>query len=527
MNKRICWALSSCLLGFVRAVLFSFEDTLAQDFQSVLIDPFSKTDAEHIAEGKALAKYHCALCHKFTAPDLLDRQTWIGQVLPRMRIRMGMAALSVEMHPEVDWIKATGQIPTKPMLSEAEFESIVRYYAAHSPKRAIPQTPRPPIRTGMSLFKVDRRAYRRSNPSVTLLRYEPKIQRILLGHADQKQIELLDGDLKKRDSILIGNIPTGFALHGEDAFVTAIGSFLPSDRPRGELIHFSKTSRGYVRKEVLLDKLRRPTETQIADINGDGRADFVIASFGNLSGSLDWYEKDEGKFIRHKIFEQAGALRPALGDFNGDGFVDIAVLVAQNWEMFFIFNGDGKGQFSGNVAFHRHPLFGHSSFELVDFNGDGLIDILTTNGDNGEYPSPLKRFHGIRIYLNQGENRFEERFFFPMNGAFQAIGRDFDQDGDVDIAATSFFPDYAKSPQESFIYLENLGDLTFSPLTFSQCLAGRWLRLDAGDIDGDGDLDLLLGSYIHGPGSVPEGLKRAWEAKGPSLMVLRNQLKTP
>ena len=61
---------------------------------------------------------------------------------------------------------------------------------------------------------------------------------------------------------------------------------------------------------------------------------------------------------------------------------------------------------------------------MADFNRDGLPDILVTNGDNGEYPSPLKKYHGIRIYLNKGNWRFEEAFFYPLNGAFKAVARD-------------------------------------------------------------------------------------------------------
>jgi len=162
----------------------------------------------------------------------------------------------------------------------------------------------------------------------------------------------------------------------------------------------------------------------------------------------------------------------------------------------------------------------------VDFNKDGLMDILVTNGDNGEYPSPPKRYHGIRLYLNRGGLRFEEAFFYPLNGAFCAMARDFDQDGDLDIAAISFFPDYEKSPNESFVYLENKGNMQFTASTFSQCIVGRWLVMDVGDLDGDGDVDIVLGSCINGPGAVPAWLKRDWDRFSPSILVLRNKLRT-
>jgi hypothetical protein len=150
-----------------------------------------------------------------------------------------------------------------------------------------------------------------------------------------------------------------------------------------------------------------------------------------------------------------------------------------------------------------------------------------TNGDNGEYPSPTKRYHGIRLYLNRRNLRFEEAFFFPLNGAFAAKARDFDGDGDLDIAAISFFPDYQQSPRESFVYLENKGKMQFVPMTFPQCTMGRWLVMDADDLDGDGDIDLALGSYINGPSAVPAALKREWDRFSPSVLILRNKLRSP
>ena len=105
--------------------------------------------------------------------------------------------------------------------------------------------------------------------------------------------------------------------------------------------------------------------------------------------------------------------------------------------------------------------------------------------------------------------------------------RRIDGDEDLDIASVSFFPDYEKSPRESFVMLENKGGLRFEASTFQQCIAGRWLTMDAGDIDGDGDIDLALASMIRMPTIVPAALKAFWEEQSPSVLYLINQQKQP
>jgi len=119
---------------------------------------------------------------------------------------------------------------------------------------------------------------------------------------------------------------------------------------------------------------------------------------------------------------------------------------------------------------------------------------------------------------------FKEAFFYPLNGAYKCIAADFDGDGDLDIAAISFFPDYDKSPEESFVFLENQGGLQFRAHTFPDCYRGRWLTMDAGDLDGDGDLDIVLGGAYKTPFRATERLLERWQKEGPSLLILRNQL---
>ena len=85
-----------------------------------------------------------------------------------------------------------------------------------------------------------------------------------------------------------------------------------------------------------------------------------------------------------------------------------------------------------------------------------------------------------------------------MPGASMAMARDYDNDGDLDIAAISFFPDFENAPDRGFLYFENEGDYGFKPYRMPSTTVSRWLVMEAADYDSDGDIDLILGANNFG-----------------------------
>ncbi len=209
---------------------------------------------------------------------------------------------------------------------------------------------------------------------------------------------------------------------------------------------------------------------------------------------------------------------------NADGWPDILALLTQGDEQIAAYYNQHDGTFRKTVLLRFPPVYGSSFIELADIDQDGAPDLIYTNGDNADYSIIAKPYHGVRIFRNDGHFHFKQHWFYPLYGATQTLVRDFDNDGDLDMATIAQFPDYDRYPNASFAYFENKGNGQFLPQTFTNNSRGRWLTLEAGDIDRDGDLDLLLGSFFRPTHPRHADLMNQWRQPGAGILLLRNRL---
>ncbi|GAB3499289.1 hypothetical protein GCM10027341_22290 [Spirosoma knui] len=477
--------------------------------------------------GQQLSQTYCGNCHLAPDPSLLDKATWQHGVLPQMALRMGQSNQQVSVlgnftdTGEMTRIIEANIFPERPTLHDSDWQKIVSYYVEKAPDKLPAQAAHEGVRTGLPLFQA-RQSNRAINGMVTLLRYDSLAGRIWAGDANA-HLYALNPKLERIDSVSLDSPATDLYTHQDGRIdVLSVGVLNPNDKQAGSwdrLTPASKTPAPQIKQ------LQRPVNATPADLNRDGQEDVVICQFGNYLGKLSWFEKTPQGYTEHILDSVPGARVALVRDVNNDQWPDVVALLTQGDEQIAVYYNQRNGSFRKETVLRFPSVYGSSYFELTDIDNDGDQDIVYANGDNADYSIVLKPYHGIRIFLNDGRFRFKQAWFYPMYGATQTVVRDFDQDGDYDIAAIAHFPDFAHRPNESFIYFENKGKLTFAPRTFPMADRGRWLRLEAGDVDQDGDEDILLGSFFRALNPKYMDLMVQWRKPGAGIMLLENKLK--
>lgn len=443
--------------------------------------------------GEELARTHCSSCHLFPEPDLLTRHTWVNSVLPEMGLRLGIGDRNVELNRMsfklFDHLCSLGIYPDKALIAQKDWNKIVRYYERNAPEKTLPQIQKEAKTEFEHPFNL-KPVYldAAKDAQVAMVRFMPSKKQIWIGKRNN-ELHILDLDLKIMKTVMTPS-PIVDMVALEEPLLLGIGNMLPNEDRNGRV--FRMNGKGVLDK-MILDSLHRPVQVLRIDINNDRSEDILVAEFGFETGGLRWVD---GKTGRSDVLSgQAGARNIIPRDVNKDGKMDLFVLFAQAKEEVVLFMNNGNGKFTPMSLLSFPSVHGTSFLDLKDMNGDGVEDMIITNGDNADYSIEKKHYHGVRIYLNAGTNVFRESFFYPVYGATKTLARDFDNDGDTDMAMIAFFSD--KKDKESFLYFQNTGNGKFN-ISRIGIPYGQWLVMEADDMENDGDLDIMLGNFQMG-----------------------------
>jgi hypothetical protein len=265
-----------------------------------------------------------------------------------------------------------------------------------------------------------------------------------------------------------------------------------------------------------------PQSIDVADLNGDGRLDVVVGY--EVGGSVDLVLNEGSRTLRRAagLMFDSGPTLVAAADLNGDGVTDIAVAAATNAGRMGVTLGRGGGQFDPFLsnAFPTHMIA--SALTLADFDGDSQRELLLAFRGSSHvavFPGNLSRIQASSDSLGQDQPR----------GLAVA---DLNGDGCLDLAVANAgaaslsvlrceaatktlgpaqslslaeaplaivagrlnrdsTPDLAVSlPSGKLVVLTNNGSGVLTAQT-DTAVGSQPVALAAGDVDGDGFLDLV------------------------------------
>jgi hypothetical protein len=476
------------------------------------------------AKQEAVVRQACATCHEVPPADILPRKAWKAVVLD-------MTALVVE---------GVG-VPRGQPRPTADFDvDQVAYYFESRAPLALP-SPEPWPAPGNDPDRFVRRPLTLAGPhpppsvaNVRFLPLGPKGEVVVVA-ADMLSGQILASGPRAASPALtlLGRVPVPCHVEAVDLdrdglmdlLVSDLGQARPGDQTHGSVVWLRARAAGAgtVRYEALplATGLPRVADAQAADFDGDGDLDLVVAAFGwrRVGGILllenrtrDWTKP---AFVPRTLDERSGAIHVPVADLDRDGHPDFVALLSQQHEVVEAFLGDGKGGFRKETIDRApHPAWGSSGLQLVDLDGDGDLDVLVSNGDMlDDYQ--LKPYHGLRWLENRGRFPFVPHDLAPMFCVMRAQAGDVDGDGDLDVVAAALvqFKTDAGPPRSSpdipsLVWLEQTAPGRFARHTLET--GSQHLGLDLADVDGDGDLDIAAASSLSGdPAHVV-----LWENRG-------------
>ena len=236
-----------------------------------------------------------------------------------------------------------------------------------------------------------------------------------------------------------------------------------------------------------------------ADINGDGKLDVVTLADGcdycqtnpTHRGVVVWLGKGDGTFQSPVGYDGIGETHLsaiALADLNGDGKLDAVVAAQQDagsaGSTLTVLLGNGDGTFGAPTGFPTGP--GNPfMFVLRDFNGDGKLDAVVTDVDQG----------ALVVMLGNGDGTFQAPTTVPVTSA-SGLGLgalaagDFNKDGKLDLIVSTFGTS-SSSGVVNVYSLQGNGDGTFQAPQVSFASTDTY-SIFVGDFDGDGNADLAF-----------------------------------
>lgn len=453
------------------------------------------------AENIKLTTRYCARCHHLPDPQSLTKDVWERSIMPKMSKYFIWSGESKFSYAKRSIYNETGTIP----MTDELWTSLMDHYVNNGIEE-VSELVHEDL-AEQSFFEVKTINDYCNGRGISAVAIDQFNSSFLVA-CDSTISKITPSGAVVNSTMTDGLISGIFPSDKSSAWVTDPRFLDPHNMTLGKLKKWNYLSDELI---VIKENLARPVYLTRSEDK------LFISEFGNLEGQLSEMNIDgSGQKTAHNL---PGGYRSIIFDFDQDGKDEILTLFAQALEGVYVREVDATDKrFVPVVSFT--PEWGISDMDTADVNRDGWTDLIIVNGDNADYSPISKAYHGVRVYLNNKNGRFEEAYTFPLHGATQVQSLDANGDGRMDLLVASFF---AIDDSNNLILLIDdgvEGEISYTPYQVSESNEGRWMVMDAGDVDGDGDTDAILGSFKNVNYDQPQKEK---EGAATDILLLLNQ----
>lgn len=366
--------------------------------------------------GAALAERHCGTCHLVPQPESMTQDTahymlaYMGLFLGIDASRQLDEAERQQFRQRYEYLKHEKLVPAKPAMSAGDWQALRAWYLGQA---------RYPFESGEKATPTALDPVAFPDQGVTML---VRLQGggYALGAGTSGALVLLSDTLGVTATIALDSPPVHLVETPAGYFVLTLGSLL------GSLGENAYSTIWFVRRNTrtaqkIATGIPRAAHFVMADLNGDGKDDFLVAAFGSVTGGgiyacvMHALTCSPKLLSRHesivRLVAIGGQKRPLQF---------IALAGGAREEILGLEVNDGSLRETSLVRFPPH--LGSVWMQAADIDGDGMEELLVLSGDNADAGpfNEVKPDQGLRIY-RFGQDKLEQLAFESLPGALSFV----------------------------------------------------------------------------------------------------------